>query len=171
MGKGAVGADKSSYENKVSTHGQPLIGSRRLYRRHHPELRRKPGRSVPDLPRSSGTICQTCQRIGSNRCGTLCGQSTNGRKLTRNLAAKMDLWFSGKAPVIDWKAIEQKANQATRAASATVLGVLATQVENMIVSSADLSNSDKTDGFLKEDPCIRERRFQRCIPSKPVLPS
>ena len=62
----------------------------------------------------------------------------------------MDLWFSGKAPVIDWKAIEQKPNQATRAASATVLGVLATQVENMIVSSADLSNSDKTDGFLKK---------------------
>ena len=28
--------------------------------------------------------------------------------------------------------------------------VLATEVENMIVSSADLSNSDKTDGFLKK---------------------
>ena len=71
-------------------------------------------------------------------------------KANPELAAKMDLWFSGKAPVIDWKAIEQKPNQATRAASATVLGVLATQVENMIVSSADLSNSDKTDGFLKK---------------------
>ena len=55
-----------------------------------------------------------------------------------------------EALVVDWKAIEQKPNQATRAASATVLGVLATQVENMIVSSADLSNSDKTDGFLKK---------------------
>ena len=71
-------------------------------------------------------------------------------KANPELAAKMDLWFSGKAPVIDWKAIEQKPNQATRAASATVLGVLATQVENMLVSSADLSNSDKTDGFLKK---------------------
>lgn len=67
-----------------------------------------------------------------------------------DLAAKMEQWFSGKAPKIDWAAIEQKANQATRAASATVLGVLATHVENMIVASADLSNSDKTDGFLKK---------------------
>ena len=71
-------------------------------------------------------------------------------KANPELSAKMKSWFSGKAPVIDWKAIEQKPNQATRAASATVLGVLATQVENMICASADLSNSDKTDGFLKK---------------------
>lgn len=63
---------------------------------------------------------------------------------------KLELFFSGKAPKVDWSAIEQKAGSATRAASATVLGALATQVENMIVASADLSNSDKTDGFLKK---------------------
>ena len=80
-------------------------------------------------------------------------------KANPELAAKMDLWFSGKAPVIDWKAIEQKPNQATRAASATVLGVLATQVENMIVSSADLSNSDKTDGFLKKTKAFTKGDF------------
>lgn len=62
----------------------------------------------------------------------------------------MEDWFAGKAPVVNWDAIEQKPGAATRAASATVLGALATQVENMIVSSADLSNSDKTDGFLKK---------------------
>ena len=67
-----------------------------------------------------------------------------------DLAAKLERWFSGEVPQIDWASIEQKANQPTRAASATVLGVLATQVENMIVASADLSNSDKTDGFLKK---------------------
>ena len=71
-------------------------------------------------------------------------------KANPELAEKMKFWFSGKAPKLDWEAIEQKANQATRAASATVLGVLATKVENMICSSADLSNSDKTDGFLKK---------------------
>jgi len=63
-------------------------------------------------------------------------------------AAKLAEFFSGKAPKVNWDAIEQKAGGATRAGSATVLGALATQVENMIVSSADLSNSDKTDGFL-----------------------
>ena len=57
---------------------------------------------------------------------------------------QLELFFSGKAPEVNWAAIEQKANVATRAASATVLGALATQVENMVVASADLSNSDKT---------------------------
>lgn len=66
----------------------------------------------------------------------------------------MDEWFSGKAPKIDWSKVEQKAGSATRAASAACLGVLAEQVPNMICASADLSNSDKTDGFLKKTKSI-----------------
>lgn len=64
-------------------------------------------------------------------------------------AAQMKEWFSGKAPKVDWNAVVQKEGSATRAASAACLSVLAEQVPNMICSSADLSNSDKTDGFLK----------------------
>ncbi|MDH6311246.1 transketolase, partial [Dysgonomonas sp. PFB1-18] len=75
------------------------------------------------------------------------------------LAAKLDKWFKGYTPEIDWAAIEQKPNAATRAASATVLGVLAKQVENMVVSSADLSNSDKTDGFLKNTHSMKKGDF------------
>ena len=65
-------------------------------------------------------------------------------------AVKLHQFFSGKAPEIDYKAIAQKPGIATRAASANVLAVFAEQIENMIVSSADLANSDKTDGFLKK---------------------
>lgn len=65
-------------------------------------------------------------------------------------AVKLAEWFGGVHPTIDWDAIEQKADAPTRNASATVLGILAEKYENMIVSSADLSNSDKTDGFLKK---------------------
>ena len=147
MGKGAVGADKSSYENKVSTHGQPLSAA---------------GVSIADTIRNLGgnpddpfQIFPEVAELYAKRAKELeaivaerYAAKAEWAKANPELAAKMDLWFSGKAPVIDWKAIEQKPNQATRAASATVLGVLATQVENMIVSSADLSNSDKTDGFL-----------------------
>ena len=149
MGKGAVGADKSSYENKVSTHGQPLSAA---------------GVSIADTIRNLGgnpddpfQIFPEVAELYAKRAKELeaivaerDAAKAEWAKANPELAAKMDLWFSGKAPVIDWKAIEQKPNQATRAASATVLGVLATQVENMIVSSADLSNSDKTDGFLKK---------------------
>ena len=53
-------------------------------------------------------------------------------------------------PEIDFAAIEQKANAPTRGASGAVLAHLAGTVENLIVSSADLSNSDKTDAYLKK---------------------
>ena len=149
MGKGAVGADKSSYENKVSTHGQPLSAA---------------GVSIADTIRNLGgtpddpfQIFPEVAELYAKRAKELetivaerYAAKAEWAKANPELATKMELWFSGKLPVIDWKAIEQKPNQATRAASATVLGVLATQIENMIVSSADLSNSDKTDGFLKK---------------------
>ena len=64
-------------------------------------------------------------------------------------AAQAD-WFSNKAPKIDWSKCVQKDNDATRSASAACLSVLAEQVPNMICASADLSNSDKTDGFLNK---------------------
>ncbi|WP_308547705.1 transketolase [uncultured Parabacteroides sp.] len=149
MGKGAVGADKSSYENKVSTHGQPLSAAgvsiadtiRNLG--GNPE---DPFQIFPEVAELYTKRAKELEAIVAERYAV----KAEWAKANPELAAKMELWFSGKAPVIDWKAIEQKPNQATRAASATVLGVLATQVENMIVSSADLSNSDKTDGFLKK---------------------
>ena len=81
------------------------------------------------------------------------------RQANPALARKLDMFLSGKLPQIDYRSIEMKADQATRAASATVLGVLAEKVENMIVASADLSNSDKTDGFLKKTTALRKGDF------------
>lgn len=80
-------------------------------------------------------------------------------KANPELAAKMEYWFSGKAPQVNWDAIQQKAGSATRGASATVLGALAEQVENMVCASADLSNSDKTDGFLKKTHAFTKNDF------------
>ncbi len=146
MGKGAVGADNSCYENKVSTHGQPLSAA---------------GASIADTIKNLGgdpehpfAILPEVAELYAKRAKEL-EVIVAERYAVKDVwakahPAKMEQWFSGKAPKIDWAAIEQKANQATRAASATVLGVLATHVENMIVASADLSNSDKTDGFLKK---------------------
>lgn len=149
MGKGAVGADKSSYENKVSTHGQPLSAAGVSIADTIRNLGGNPDdpfQIFPEVAELYAKHAKELEAIVAERYAA----KAEWAKANPELAAKMDLWFSGKAPVIDWKAIEQKPNQATRAASATVLGVLATQVENMIVSSADLSNSDKTDGFLKK---------------------
>ena len=149
MGKGAVGADKSSYENKVSTHGQPLSAAGVSIADTIRNLGGNPDDPFQIFPEVAELYAKRAKELGAIVAERYAAKA-EWAKANPELAAKMELWFSGKAPVIDWKAIEQKPNQATRAASATVLGVLATQVENMIVSSADLSNSDKTDGFLKK---------------------
>ena len=149
MGKGAVGPDNVSYENKVSTHGQPLSAAGVAVRETIEKLGGNPDdpfQIFPEVMELYTNRSKELEKIVAERYA----EKEAWAKENPELAAKMETWFSGKAPVIDWASIQQKANQATRAASATVLGLLATQVENMICSSADLSNSDKTDGFLKK---------------------
>ena len=149
MGKGAVGSDNSSYEDKVSTHGQPISAAGASFAETIKNLGGNPEdpfQIFPEVAELYAKRAKELEAIVAERYQA----KEEWAKANPEFAAKMQYWFSGKAPVIDWKAIEQKPNQATRAASATVLGALATQVEIMIVASADLSNSDKSDGFLKK---------------------
>ena len=147
MGKGARKADNSSYERNCGTHGAPLGGEAYIntIKNLGGDLE-NPFQIFTEVKELYAKRKEELKKIVAERYA----YKAEWTKANPELAAKMDFWFSGKIPQIDWNAIEQKANAATRAASATVLGVLATEVENMIVSSADLSNSDKTDGFLKK---------------------
>ena len=147
MGKGARRADGTSYECCCGTHGAPLGGD--AYINTIKNLGgdvENPFQIWSDVEELYAQRREELKQIVAERYAA----KAEWAKANPELAAKMELWFSGKAPKVNWEAIEQKAGGATRAASATVLGVLATEVENMIVSSADLSNSDKTDGFLKK---------------------
>lgn len=81
------------------------------------------------------------------------------RAANKEQAAELDLFLSGKTPAIDYSQINCGDNVATRAASAAVLSYLAEHVQNMVVASADLSNSDKTDGFLKKTHAMRKGDF------------
>ncbi|MDR1937954.1 MAG: transketolase [Tannerellaceae bacterium] len=158
MGKGAVAADQSPYEGKVSTHGQPLSAAGASYMETVKALGGDPGdpfRIFPDVAALYARRAGELKEIVAARHAA----KEAWAKENPVLAGKMEQWFSGKAPSLDWEAIVQKPGQATRAASATVLGVLAVQVENMICASADLSNSDKTDGFLKKTHAFRKGDF------------
>lgn len=149
MGKGAMGADKSCYENKVSTHGQPLSAAGASIEETIMNLGGDPQNPFTVFPEVAELYAKRAKELEAIVDERYAAKKA-WAKANPELAEKMAFWFSGQVPQLDWAAIEQKANQATRAASATVLGVLATQVENMVCSSADLSNSDKTDGFLKK---------------------
>ena len=156
MGKGALRADGSSYENCCATHGAPLGGDAYL----------NTVKALGGDPQDPFTIFPETAEIYASRKAEL--QQIIAQKkafeaswaaANPELAAKKEEWFSGKAPEIDWSAVQQKRDDSTRGASAGVLSQLAQQVGNMIVSSADLSNSDKTDGFLKKTTELRKGDF------------
>lgn len=147
MGKGARKADNSSYECNCATHGAPLGGDAYVNTMKNlgadPE---NPFQIFPEVKEMYAKRAEELKKIVAERYA----QKAAWAKENPEKAQLLEEWFSGKAPKIDWSLVQQKAGAATRGASATVLGVLAEQVPNMICASADLSNSDKTDGFLKK---------------------
>ncbi len=156
MGKGALKADNTSYERNCATHGAPLGGEAYINTiKHLGGDVENPFQVFPEVAELYAKRREELKAIVAERYAA----KAEWAKAHPDLAAKMEFWFSNQTPKINWEAIEQKAGGATRAASATVLGVLATHVENMIVSSADLSNSDKTDGFLKKTHAFTKGDF------------
>ena len=147
MGKGALKEDGSSYERSIKTHGAPLGGE--AYVKTITNLGgdpTNPFQIFPEVAELYAKRAEELKKIVADRHAA----EAEWAKANPEKAAQMKEWFSGNAPKVDWSACVQKENSATRAASAACLGVLAEQVPNMICSSADLSNSDKTDGFLKK---------------------
>ncbi|HOJ66777.1 MAG TPA: transketolase [Paludibacteraceae bacterium] len=158
MGKGIRKADGSSFENQTSTHGMPISECGASFE--------ETIRHLGGDPEHPFVIFEETKALYEKRKNEL--KEIVARKKTAkeawakehpDLAKKLESFFSGKAPEVDWEAVVQQPNKSTRAASATVLGELAKQVENMITASADLSNSDKTDGFLKKTKAFSKNDF------------
>lgn len=149
MGKGAVTATGENFEGQCSTHGQPLSKSGADFAKTIENLGADPA-DPWKIPAEVAALYadrnEELRRIVARRHA----QEEEWAKANPALAAELDNFINGRLPEIDYSAIVQKADIATRNASATVLGVLGEKVRNMIVSSADLANSDKTDGFLKK---------------------
>ncbi len=156
MGKGALQADGSSYERTIKTHGAPLGGD--AYINTIKNLGGDPENPFVIFPETEKLYAcrrEELKHIVAERKNEE-AEWTKGHPAQ---AAQMQEWFEGKAPKVDWSALIQKEGCATRAASATCLGILAEQVPNMVCSSADLSNSDKTDGFLKKTHDLQRNDF------------
>ncbi|NTW24210.1 MAG: transketolase [Lentimicrobium sp.] len=148
MGKGALKADGSSYERNCATHGMPLGESGASFEKSIEQLGGNPADPFVVFPEVAElyeiSLAQKVKEAAARKTAQASWENENPA-----LAAKLEQFFSGLAPQLDFESIIQKEGIASRAASSAVLSYLAQNVENMIVSSADLSNSDKTDGFLK----------------------
>jgi transketolase len=158
MGKGAVDASGGNFENQVSTHGQPLSAAGADYAGTVKSLGGNPDDPFVLFPETEALYAQRRQALLAwyqKRVET----ETKWREANPELSVKLDFFLRGDAPKIDYSSIEMKENVATRAASATILSTFASGIENMIVASADLSNSDKTDGFLKKTKAFTKGDF------------
>jgi transketolase len=149
MAKGAVGASGESFEHKVSTHGQPLSAAGADADATVRNLGGDPTKPFAIFPEAAELYAARRAELAKWAAAAR-NSEESWRAKNAELAAKLDLFLSGRLPEIDFESIDPGKDPATRNASATALGVFAQSVENMIVSSADLSNSDKTDGFLKK---------------------
>ena len=158
MGKGARKADGSSFENQCATHGMPLSEGGASYDESIKNLGGDPTNPFVIFDETKELYAKRAQELEVIVAEKMAAKAA-WAAANPELAAKMEVFFSGKAPIVNWDAVVQKPGQATRAASATVLAELAKQVENMVVSSADLSNSDKTDGFLKNTKAFTKDDF------------
>ncbi len=158
MGKGAVTAEGANYERKCATHGMPLG-----------EAGASLEKTIVNLggdPENPFVIFDDVQALFDARKDELVKAAAAKKaaqaewaKANPELAAKLETFFSKEAPEFDFSKIAQKDGSATRAAGSTVLAAFAGTVENMVVSSADLSNSDKTDGFLKKTTSFKKGDF------------
>ena len=156
MGKGALKADGSSYEANCKTHGAPLGGD--AFVNTIKNLGGDPENPFQIFPEVKELYAKRAEEL-KGICAERYAEEKAWANANPEKAAQQAEWFSGKAPKIDWSKCVQKDNDATRSASAACLSVLAQQVPNMICASADLSNSDKTDGFLKQTKALVKGDF------------
>ena len=158
MGKGCVTATGGMYEGECELHGKPIGDTKADFTK-----------TLINLGANPESSFDIYEEVETHYAGILAKKAKNSaakkskialwKKENPELAQKMNLFLSGKLPELDLSSVIQKPNAATRDASSAVLAYLAENVENMIVSSADLSNSDKTDGFLKKSSVLQKNDF------------
>lgn len=158
MACGTVTADGSSLEGNISTHGQPLSKAGADIEKTIRHLGGDPERPWAIFPESEALYSERRREL-MEITAIRHAQQQQWREANPDSAALLDSYMAGKLPELDWNAIPLKDNMATRNSSAAVLGYLAQHVGNMIVASADLSNSDKTDGFLKQTHALTQDDF------------
>ena len=159
MGKGCVTADGENFEGKCSTHGCPLSKSGASYEKTIENLggnADNPWVVWDDVKELYARRNEELRKIVAERKAA----QEEWKKQNPEKWAQLKSYIDGEVPAIDYAAIPHKANQPTRNYSADVLSVLGEKVGNMIVSSADLANSDKTDAFLKKTGALAPRDFK-----------
>jgi len=158
MGKGCITDEDESFEKQSSTHGMPISKAGASFSKTIKNLGGDPDnpfRIFPEVKEYFDQVLDNKRKYAATKKEELKSWELQNPEL----AKQRNVFLSGHLPEIDFRALLQKEGAPTRGASGAVLGFLADKVENMIVSSADLSNSDKTDGFLAKSKAFEKGDF------------
>ena len=158
MGKGCLTLNGDMYEGHCELHGQPIGHTGADFTKTLLNLGANP-ESPFDIFSDVSSFYQNLLTQKIAKAAKKKAKIASWKSGNEELSDKLDFFLSGKLPALDFESIEHKDGLASRAASSGVLAYLAENVENMIVSSADLSNSDKTDGFLKKTHALKKGDF------------
>ncbi len=158
MGKGAVKDDGSSHEGQVETHGKPLGKSKASFEKTIENLGGDPDNTFKVFDKVATYYSDILDKK-REQVKAIKATFEEWELANPELAAKLNGFLKGHLPNLKWNEIEYGANQATRNSSKAVLSYFGDHVENMIVASADLSNSDKTDGFLNKTKALEKGDF------------
>jgi len=158
MGLGARTAEGSSHEGKVNTHGQPLSKTEADMPATITNLGGNPENPFavfPQVQEHYRNVLEEKRELSARRKAKQQMWAADNPELS----VKLNKELRGERPDLDWASLEQKQGVATRVSSGTVMAWLADQVDNVIVGSADLCNSDKTDFFLKKSSELKANDF------------
>ncbi len=158
MGKGLIDEDGNSFEGQVSTHGQPVSAAGGSFEKSTEKL----GGDISDPFAIFPDVLEGWKEVLNTRREEVKewqSAKENWSKENPELSDKLDRFYSGVVDSSLLTSVTQKRDIATRSASSEVLSHLAQKCENMIVASADLANSDKTDGFLKKSKPFEKGDF------------
>lgn len=157
MGKGARAESGDLQEGKVEYHGKPIGKSSASFEETIKGLGGNPDdpfQIFDEVKSYYDTVLKKKSDQATNRRFEFKKWQDANPELSETYQK-----FIGKKYTLDWDNVEQKNGAATRSGSGTVLSYCAEQIPNMIVASADLCVSDKTDAFLKKTTPFTKNDF------------
>lgn len=148
MGFGALSPEGSPMEGLTSTHGQPLSKAGVSLEKTILNLGGDPENPFSVFPEVKdyyqGILSWKRDEAAKRKALQSAWEKDNP-----DPALKWNKWLGGGLPGMDLHQVNVKPDAPTRNTSGSFLEYLSAQNANMIVISADLSNSDKTEGYLK----------------------
>ena len=158
MAKGAVDENGNPLKNKVATHGQPLSKAGASLEKTIRNLGGNPDNPFEIFPE----VKDFFEQVLKDKKAVAEKRNSIYHQWGKEYPERFERWkgiLKGELLPLDFNSIAIGENLATRNASSAVLGAFATAYDNMIVMSADLANSDKTDGFLKKSKPLMKGDF------------